>query len=169
MDRLPLPRPRTWLLIAAATAAALLAAVHLLESVGGYQPCALCLRQREALWTALAVAAAGWVAGRRSPVLARVAVVGVSVAFAVGAVVAGWHAGVEWRWWPGPPCGAVTGGSVGAKDVAALLKGARPFHAVACDQAALRIAGLSLAGWNALISGALALVGLLSLARKDRP
>lgn len=163
-----LPRPGAWLLIAAAAAAALLIAVHLMESVGGYTPCALCLRQREALWTALAIAAFGWVAGRRSPLLARIAVVGVSVAFAVGAVVAGWHAGIEWRWWPGPPCGVVAGGPVGAGDVAAILSGAKPFHPVACDQAALRIVGLSLAGWNALISAGLALVGLLTLARKDR-
>ncbi len=172
MGRTAPPRPRAWLPIAGGLAAALLMAVHLMESVGGYTPCALCLRQREALWTALAVAAVGWIAGRRSPGLARVAVVGVSVAFLVGAAVAGWHAGIEWRWWPGPPCTApprAAAVAVGAADVAAILSGAKPFHPVACDQAALRIAGLSLAGWNALISTALALAGLLTLLRKDRP
>lgn len=164
------PRPHAWLLAAALVATGLLAAVHLLESLGGYTPCALCLRQREGLWTALAVGAAGWAAGGRAPTLARVAVVGVSVAFAVTAAVAAWHAGVEWRWWPGPPCAAPPPrGPVGAADVAAALNGSRPFHPVACDQAALRVAGLSLAGWNALISAGLALAGLLTLARKDRP
>lgn len=165
-----LPRPTTWLLCAAAAAAALLAAVHLLERVGGYPPCELCLRQREALWTVLGVAAAGWGLGRWRPVLARVAAVGVVVGFAVGAGVAGYHAGVEWRWWPGPAtCSGRAAGPVGAADVAAIFSGARTVHVVRCDEAAFRIAGLSLAGWNVLVSAALALASLAVLVRKERP
>ena len=164
-----LPRPLAWLLIAAGVAAALLAAVHLLQSFGGYTPCALCLRQREVLWTVAAVALGGWVLGRRRPVLARVAVVAVAVGFAVGAVVAGWHAGIEWKWWPGPPCAASVRTAVGAGDITAMLNGARPLHPVACDEAALRIAGLSLAGWNALLSAALSLLSLAVLAGRERP
>lgn len=165
-----LPRPSTWLLIAAAAAAALLAAVHLLERVGGYPPCELCLRQREVLWTVLAVGMTGAGLGRWRPVLARVAVVAVAVAFVVGVAVAGYHAGVEWRWWPGPTtCSGRPAGSVGAADVAAIFSGAKTVHVVRCDEAALRIAGLSLAGWNVLASAALALASLAVLFRRERP
>ena len=167
---MPFPRPSTWLLLSAAAAALLLVAVHLVESVGGYPPCELCLRQREALWTVLAVALAGWVLGRWRPVLARVAVVSVAVGFALGAGVAAYHAGVEWRWWPGPAtCSGRVSGSVGAADVAAIFSGAKTVHLVRCDEAAFRIAGLSLAGWNAVLSGALALASFATLARRERP
>ena len=164
-----LPRPTTWLLISAVVAVAMLVAVHLLESVGGYPPCELCLRQREAVWTVLGVSLAGRALAVWRPVIARVAVVAVAAAFAVGAGVAAYHAGVEWGWWPGP--GACTGraaGPVGAADVAAVLSGAKVVHLVRCDEAAFRIAGLSLAGWNALLSAALALVSLATLARRRR-
>ena len=165
-----LPRPAAWVPLAALAAAAMLVSVHLLESVGGYPPCALCLRQREALWTVLGLAAAGLVAARLRPVLARVTVVAVGVAFAVGAAVAAFHAGVEWRWWPGPAtCVGVVRGTVSAADVAAVLSGATRLHAVRCDEAAFRVLGLSPAGWNVLGSGALALISFLVLLRPDRP
>ncbi len=165
-----LPRPVAWLWIAGLAAAAMLAAVHLLESVGGYPPCELCLHQREALWTVLAVAAAGLAAARLRPVLAPVAVVGVGVAFAVGAGVAAFHAGVEWRWWAGPAtCTGLARGPVSAADVAAILSGAGRLHVVRCDEAAFRIAALSPAGWNALASGALALMSFFVLLRPAPP
>ena len=47
-----------------AASAAMLAGAHLFEKVGGLVPCILCLNQREAHWTALAVAAAGLLASR---------------------------------------------------------------------------------------------------------
>ena len=67
------------------------------------------------------------------------------------------HSGVEWGWWPGPTdCGAVaapaSGGSGGVLD--ALNTVVPP----SCDKAALRILGLSLAGWNAVASLVLAVV-----------
>lgn len=168
-------RPTAWLAVAAWTAAALLFAVHALESWGGYPPCELCLREREVVWTAFYAALAGLAPCVAAPrqawtrAWARVAVVAVAVAFGVGAVLAAYHAGVEWRWWPGPTaCTGVNRGPVTAGDVRAVLTGAKTVHMVRCDEAAFRIAGLSLAGWNALASVALALASLLVLARRDR-
>lgn len=164
-----LPRPTTWLAVCALAAAAMLAAVHLLERVGGYPPCELCLRQREAVWTVLGVSLAGLALARLAPVAARVAVVAVAIAFGAGAAVATYHAGVEWRWWPGPAtCSGLNRGLVSASDVAAIFSGAVKVHVVRCDEAAFRIAGLSPAGWNALASTALSLLSLAVLARKDR-
>ncbi len=164
----------TWLAACAWIAAALLAAVHALETWGGYPPCELCLHEREVVWTAFYAAMAGLapavlLRARWTRTWARVAVVTVAVAFAVGAVLAAYHAGVEWRWWPGPSaCTGGRAGPVSAADVRAVLSGAKTVHMVRCDEAAFRIAGLSLAGWNALVSAALAIASLLVLLRRDR-
>ena len=169
-----IPRPVTWLAACAWIAAALLFTVHALETWGGYPPCELCLHEREGVWVAFYAALAGLAPAVLAPraawprASARVAVVAVGVAFAVGAALAAYHAGVEWRWWPGP--NACTGGHAGpvsAADVRAVLSGAKTVHMVRCDEAALRIAGLSLAGWNALLSAALASVSLAVLLRRD--
>lgn len=169
-------RPATWLAVCAWTAAALLFTVHALESWGGYPPCELCLREREVVWTVLAAGLTGLAPAVAAPrarwtrAWARVAVVAVAVAFAVGAVLAGYHAGVEQRWWPGPmACTGGHAGPVSAADVRAVLTGARTVHMVRCDEAAFRIAGLSLAEWNAGLSAALALGSLIVLSRRDRP
>lgn len=170
-----LPRPTAWLAVCAWTAAALLFAVHALETWGGYPPCELCLHEREVVWTAFSAALAGLAPAVARPrvrwtrACARVGVVAVGIAFAVGAGLAAYHAGVEWKWWAGPT--ACTGGHAGrvtAADVRAVLSGARTVHMVRCDEAALRVAGLSLAGWNALLSAALALICLPVLLRRDR-
>lgn len=171
-----LPRPSAWLAVCAWTAAALLFTVHALESWGGYPPCELCLHEREVVWTAFWAALAGLAPAVALPrarwphTWGRVALVAVAAAFAVGAALASYHAGVEWRWWPGPTaCSGGHAGPVSAADVRAVLSGARTVHMVRCDEAAFRIAGLSLAGWNALLSAALALASLAVLARRDRP
>jgi disulfide bond formation protein DsbB len=74
------------------------------------------------------------------------------------AVFGAYHAGVEWKWWPGPD--TCTGGSAlgGLPDLT------KPI--VMCDEAAIRIFGLSLAGWNAVISAALTAVALLGTQRQ---
>ena len=171
-----LPRPTTWLAACAWIAAALLFAVHALETWGGYPPCELCLHEREVVWTAFYAALAGLAPAVLAPrargarAWARVGVVAVGVAFAVGAVLAAYHAGVEWRWWPGPSaCTGAHAGPVSAADVRAVLSGAKTVHMVRCDEAAFRIAGLSLAGWNALLSAALAMGSGLVLLRRERP
>jgi disulfide bond formation protein DsbB len=68
------------------------------------------------------------------------------------AVFGAYHAGVEWKFWPGPDtCGGSLSGIL--PDLS------KPV--VACDAAAIRILGLSLAGWNAVISLAMAAVALV--------
>jgi disulfide bond formation protein DsbB len=61
-----------------------------------------------------------------------------------------WHSGIEWQWWTGPS--TCTGGGG--------LSGAVPdfgnLAVVQCDEPAIRILWLSLAGWNAVISAVLA-------------
>ena len=164
-----LRRQSAWLAISALIAAASLAAVHAMETFGHYLPCELCLKQRDVDWIALAVAVLALLFGRLRRTAIPIGVVAVGVAFAVGFLVAGYHAGVEWRWWPGPQtCTGHAAAPVSAADVGAVLSGALKLHMVRCDEAALRIAGLSLAGWNALLCLALSLVSFAMLSRRRR-
>ena len=136
-----------------ALAAALLVAVHAFETFGGYPPCELCLHQREAWWTAGGLAAAGLVAIRFRPSVAWLVCAALALVCAVSTAVAAYHAGVEWKWWPGPTtCTGRFSGPVTGKDVADLLSGAVKVHMVRCDEAAVRWFGVSMAGWNAVVS-----------------
>ena len=67
------------------------------------------------------------------------------------------HTGIEWKWWTGPQAcsGAPQLGGPGD-----LLKRLESINITRCDEAAWRFLGISLAGYNALISAALAAVAL---------
>ena len=80
--------------------------------------------------------------------------------FAGSCVLASYHAGVEWHWWRGPEGCTASGGGVNASQMAAFLSGARTQSGPMCDQAAWTMFGLSMAGYNALISLGLTAVSL---------
>ncbi len=166
MGVVELPR-RHWPLVALIASAAMLATAHAFEAAG-YRPCALCLRQREVYWAAIAMAAAALVLPRLwpNPLLPRGANALIGGAFLAGAAVAAYHAGVEWKFWPGPTtCANVATGAISADDIAKALAGS--VKAVPCDEAAWRdpVAGLSMAGWNALVSAGLAGFSFFAAAR----
>ncbi len=89
------------------------------------------------------------------------------LAFLVSFGVAAYHAGAEWKFWPGPAACASGGGGVSASDMTALLQGAK-MKPPACDQAAWVFLGLSMAGWNALVSLKLTLLSILALRRERK-
>ena len=93
--------------------------------------------------------------------LQRAALIILSLIFLYGAGLATYHAGAEWKWWPGPTTCAGGGGSVTAASLFALLNGAR-VQPPRCDEAAWVWLGLSMAGWNVLAS--LGLAGLSAYA-----
>lgn len=157
-----------WPLVALVASALMLGAAHAFETFGRLAPCALCLRQREVYWAAMAVAAAALVLGRfrEGRSLAPWGAGLLAAVFLLGAGVAGFHAGVEWHWWPGPT--TCTGGSTtSAADLMAALNG-QSVRAPSCDRAAWVFAGLSMAGWNALISLALASGSIFAALRRTR-
>ena len=160
---------RSYALLAALVSAAMLAAAHAFERLGGYQPCLLCLRQREVYWIALAIGVVGALAllRRPHPSLVRVLPLLLALIFVTGAGVAAWHAGIEWKWWPGPAACAV-GSRIDLSAMEALAGGASTVRAVSCEDAAWVFGGLSMAGWNALISLGLALIGV-AVALRLRP
>jgi len=160
------------LLIVAAASVAALAVAHGFEKLGGLAPCPLCLDQREVHWAASAFAIAGWAVGRvnASP-LGRIATLGAgALIYLAGFVIAGFHAGVEYGLWPGPAnCGSHPAAAPGAADVLRALEGAQTV--VPCDEAAWRFLGVSMAGYNALLSLAAGLFlteNALELRRRRR-
>lgn len=126
------------------------------EHIGGYEPCPLCLRQRWAYYIATPFAGAALLLSlyeRRDPAILALTIC--AAAFAVNAVLGGHHAGVEWGWWPGPA--DCTGGALNAPS-GDLLNSLRETNVVRCDQPSWRFLGISFAGYNALISAAIAVI-----------
>lgn len=157
------PLLRYWAIFAFAASAAMLAVAHAFQTFGGLAPCTLCLQQRDVYWTAIVVAAVALIAGRTParPLLKPVFAAALVLVFAAGAAIAARHAGAEWKWWPGPATCSGAGGGVDATALANLMHGAK-LAAPRCDEAAWVFLGLSMAGWNFLIS--LGLMGLSALA-----
>jgi disulfide bond formation protein DsbB len=149
-------------LLALLLPAALLAGAWGFQLIGGYPPCEMCHWQRWPHYAALGLAALAFaLAGR-----ARVALIGAAAALiAVSGVIGVMHFGVEQHWWQGfTACTAPTAitGATAAERLSSLL--AQPV--VRCDAAAWSLFGISMAGYNALISLAgAALIGGLLLRR----
>lgn len=148
--------PRGALAIAAATSALLLAGAHAFERFGGLAPCALCLDQREAHWAGLGVALAGLALGLifKARRVAAAAVGACALVYLVSAGLAFYHTGVEHKFWPGPAtCSGAGPAIVDPADLDAVLGGAAPI--VSCTDAAWTFLGVSMAGYNLLVSAAL--------------
>lgn len=156
---------KNWPLVALLVSAAMLATAHAFQTFGGLSPCTLCFKQREAYWAAATVALAGLVIGYLPPGKRFVWLVNLAlgVVFAYGLYLAVYHAGAEWKFWPGPAACASGGQHVSAADLAQVL-GKNNIKPPACDQAVWVFLGLSMAGWNAVVSlGLVVASGLASL------
>ncbi len=153
-----------WLLWALLSSALMLGVAHAFETFGGYAPCTLCLRQREVYWVAGSIALVGIVV-QRLLALQRLALVFnalLALIFATGMAVAIYHAGAEWKFWPGPTTCASTGAAVSLESLTAIANGTAKIKPPACDEAAWRFLGISMAGWNAWISLKLAVFSTLA-------
>ncbi|MGQ0443573.1 MAG: disulfide bond formation protein B [Beijerinckiaceae bacterium] len=151
-------------LVIMAIAVASISGAFVFEALG-YPPCELCLKERIPYYAA--IPAAGLVlvfAARGSRSLLHTAFAALALIFAASAVFGAYHAGVEWGFWPGPS--ACTGALEHASSAEDFLKQLESVKVVRCDAPALRILGLSLAGWNALISVLLAWLATLGMKLK---
>ena len=140
--------PRHALLLLLVVSIATIAGAWIFEAAG-YLPCELCLMQRWAYYAAIPLTAMLLVAAP----LQRAGLDLLALLW-IGSMIFGiFHSGVEWKWWAGPTACTGSGAlSMGLPDLSSPV--------VMCDQPAIRILGLSLAGWNAVISLGLALVAL---------
>lgn len=148
-----------WLAI---LSAATLGAVLVMQYGYGYAPCKLCLTERLPFYAALPLGLIALFAPER---LARLALGLAALGLLYGAGVGIYHAGAEWGFWPGPTdCGGGTGTNPG--QIGDFLNALQSTKVVDCSVAALRVLGVSLAGWNALLAFALASLAGTAAARR---
>lgn len=150
---------------------AALAAQHL----GGLAPCVLCLYQRYPYKIAIVVSAAAlalaWPYGSRPAAgnraaLARGLVGLCGVLFLAGAGIAAFHVGVEHHWWAGTAeCGGQASGARTVEQLQAMIEAA---PVVRCDVVAWSLFGISMAGYNVILSLALSAFALVAAFRRAR-
>lgn len=156
---------RTIALAIFAVAAATLAGAWAAQLLG-YAPCELCLKQRYAYYLALPLALAAWFATPVNRRGARFLFALVALAFVANAVLAAYHSGVEFKWWPGPA--DCTGAYQGAGSAADFMKQLQQTKVVRCDEVALKIFGLSMANANIFVSAAIAALASMGAGRAMR-
>jgi disulfide bond formation protein DsbB len=146
-------------------AAATLAGAWFMQLALDIRPCPLCLEQRYAYYLTIPLAAlTALAAAKEAPRAVLLAGLAVLAAAALGnSVLATYHAGVEWHFWQGPTeCTGPIGnlGSAGN-----LLERLDTVKVVRCDEVQWKFLGLSLAGYNVLISLLMAAIAAWGIVR----
>jgi disulfide bond formation protein DsbB len=116
------------------------------------RPCPLCLEQRYAYYLTIPLAVLVAIAAAKDAPRGLV-VTGLGVlalAALANAVLGGYHAGVEWKFWQGPT--DCSGPVVDLGKAGSLLERLDTVKVIRCDEVQWRFLGLSLAGYNVLIS-----------------
>ena len=139
--------------------ALLLAGAYISEYGFGLYPCEMCWWQRYAHFAAIVLALLSTVARPRPLWIALAA-----IAILISGLIGGFHAGVEYDWWEGITACTAPLAASGVDPLEAILSAPM----VRCDQPAWTLLGISLAGFNALISGAAGVTILALLTRGGR-
>ena len=122
----------------------LLVGAYAFEFLGGLKPCKMCLWQR---WPHLGAIIIGLlVLLSKSVLLMRIG----GVIILIGAGIAFFHMGVEFNWWEGPS--TCTSGSITDLTSAELMKKILEAPITRCDDIPWSFVGLSMAGWNGILS-----------------
>ncbi len=127
----------------------------------GLYPCEMCMWQRWPHLTAIILALPALMLGSKN--WSKLLVVAAAVAILVSGLIGGFHAGVEYDWWEGLTSCATSipaGGDILDSIMNAPL--------VRCDVAPWSLFGISLAGYNFLlsVSGAILILVMLMTGRK---
>jgi disulfide bond formation protein DsbB len=155
----PFARAALARLVALLVPAGLLGGALASQYLGGLHPCEMCYWQRWPHAAAIALAGAAFLftaESARARMLTALAALAIAISGAIGVL----HAGVELGWWQGlTRCTA--GGAISLDD---LMK----VPLVRCDQVQWSLLGISMAGWNAIISLGSATLILVMSARGRR-
>ena len=145
--------------LALAVPAALLGGAYVGQYVFNLIPCEMCWWQRYAHFAALALAVLA-VMRPSSKLLVWLA----ALAILIGGLLGLYHAGVEYGWWEGfTACTSEV--KLGDDPLSAILSAPM----IRCDQVQWKLAGISLAGFNFLISAPAALLIFVLLRRGQEP
>ena len=139
--------------------AALLAGAYISEYGFGLVPCEMCWWQRYAHFAALALALIAFFTPPR-----RLWVALAAIALLASGLIGAFHAGVEYHWWEG----FTTCSSNSVADAADPLEAIMSAPLIRCDVAQWTLWGISLAGFNFLISTAAALLAFVLLGRTQK-
>ncbi|PCI45301.1 MAG: disulfide bond formation protein B [Alphaproteobacteria bacterium] len=131
------------------------------QYLGGMEPCDLCWTQRYAHMAILLLSGAGLLIKNATSVMAWATVIALDVSVAA----AGYHTGVEQKWWRGPDTCTSAGIDQNA-DMESLFDSMMDVSPVLCDEIPWQMFGISMAGYNLLISGAVA--GFVTFALLNR-
>ena len=143
--------------------AALLGGAYGSQIIGGLFPCEMCWWQRYPHFAAVAIALVAFTVGNAGYRKALVALA--ALAIGTSGVIAGFHAGVEYGWWEGLTACTSTVSGTGDD----LLKSIMNAPLIRCDVAPWTLFGISLAGYNFLLSlGGAALI-LASIWKSPKP
>ncbi|MCA6124399.1 disulfide bond formation protein B [Bradyrhizobium sp. WSM 1704] len=152
----------------AAIATATLAGAWFFQLVLEILPCPLCLEQRYAYYLAVPLGAlVAFAAGRGAPrpvLLAGLAILGLAALANAG--LGTYHAGVEWGFWQGPT--DCSGPVMDFSKAGSLLEQLDKVKVVRCDEVQWRFLGISLAGYNVLISLLMAALAGWGVAKTAR-
>ncbi|CAN7713525.1 disulfide bond formation protein B [Bradyrhizobium sp. LjRoot220] len=152
----------------AAIAAATLAGAWFFQLVLDIRPCPLCLEQRYAYYLAVPLGLlVAFAASRDAPrpvVLAGLALL--ALAALANVWLGGYHAGVEWKFWQGPT--DCSGPLVDLGSAGSLLQRLDTVKVIRCDDVQWRFLGLSLAGYNVLISLLMAGIAAWGIRKTSR-
>lgn len=139
------------------------------EHIGGYIPCHLCLLERIPYYTGIPIGIIGLLAWRyRLPgFITRLTLLIIAGLMIWGMIMGVYHSGVEWHWWAGPTdcSGSLSGMTT---DVNNLFSDMNTVTGPKCDEAALRVLGLSFAGWNVVVSVIIAAIAFWGLPSKKK-
>ena len=165
----PLARPGfIYSLLLAIGMAAVVGGALGFQYIGGYIPCALCLLQRQPYYYAIPIALLGTISAMVGLPnwITRALILAAGILMLVTAGMGVYHAGVEWHFWPGPATCSTTANSM-TGNAGDLLTELNTIKGPSCTDAALRVLGLSFAGWNVIagiLLAAFAFVGVRKAA-----
>jgi disulfide bond formation protein DsbB len=149
--------------LTAALGVVVLGTVLASQYLGGLQPCELCLYQR---WPWAAAIVLALLAAMLRPAR-RVLVLLAALVILAGGALAVYHAGVEYGWWAGfTACTSAISYSGG--DAASLRDQLLAAPVVRCDVPGFVLFGISMAGYNAIVSVIAGLVLLVAATRSRR-
>lgn len=146
---------RSAAILICAASLAIIATFLIFEFGFGYLPCPLCLQQRIPFYLSAALAGLIAITPLEQKRLRSIGLVLLALLFLISAGLGAFHAGVEWKFWPGPAGCSGQGSPTNAGD---LLNQLQSIRVVSCTDAAWRFLWLSMAGWNVIASLGLACV-----------
>ena len=134
------------------------------QYIFGLNPCELCIYQRIPYVFTIAFGLIAYGAARQDKGIAKFFLVMAGLTFLVGASIASFHVGVEQKWWAGlDSCGGSgNDADMTLEELRALVLSA---PVVRCDEVAWSFLGISMAGYNAIYSFALAVYSFISITK----